>query len=261
MKRGKKRLSGITRNGCPKCPEFSSIREGNYLETLEPFLEEVKYKRMFVELKESGGSIWDETDGIDNERISSLEDHEISELIHILLAGMLYLMTTKGDLIDFINIWKEDLRKHFSIPIQLENFFENITKIIGYNPLDILYDINESFGNRMTAAILISTSKKYVPKQILYANIILIDGFISNGYIDTVQFYLDATISEGWRFICQNQKFHLNSPAIDVPQIETAYNNSISGYNKVAGVILAAKEAVKLEIPIEFLERIKNNMI
>ena len=200
------------------------------------------------------------TSGIDASSIVALGNiASVENIISILAPALFVALRTGVNLPDILNIWHT---KSSELPIN-ENLIAALDMIQSLltgnvnNALTVVRTQNAGAATRFVAALKIVYSGQSNLANLLNAQVFIAVSLIGNVLEDPVLNDVSEILSAQW---LQKTRLPatLRAPRITVPQIEKACNSNETGRKKIAAILLAAYEAVSLELHPGTLEKLRS---
>ncbi len=121
----------------------------------------------------------------------------------------------------------------------------------------VLVDPEQTSDNRVLAAILIASTGRSSPVVSFCAHLALFDWITYQLFKVEHATHLCALAEKDWRRHCENPAA-LNTPRLTVPSIITACDSERSAIHKTASILLAARNAVPVNLPDGMLKKLRD---
>ena len=183
----------------------------------------------------------------------------VENIIFILVTALLVRLPTSIDTRGVLTIWRTNSSE---LPIK-ENMIIALDRIESM----LLEDKNEALTvmrtqepigqKRLVAALKVIHNTQTSPENLFYAHTLITTSLIGSPWEDFVVTDLAELLSAQW---LEKIKFRavLKMPMMTVPQIEQACNSSETGKKKIGQILLAAHQAVSLEVPSKILQQFRS---
>lgn len=198
--------------------------------------------------------------GVDASSIAALANFASIESVTALFVSALLIPISIGeDTREIIAIW----RKNSSEPpvknnvLSALNLVESMLSRNQNSALTALTKQDVKYEERLAAALKIVDCGKTSPEGLFRAHTLIATALIDRTWVDSVVTNLAELLSKQW---LEKIKFRsmLITPMITVPEIEKACNSSEPGKKKIGKILLAAREAISLEVASEYLQRFRS---
>ena len=182
-------------------------------------------------------------------------EHIVGMLVAALLAQLPAGIDTRG----ILTIWRTNsselpIKDNMVIALDL---IESMLSGDLNNALTIMNTQDARHEKRLAAALKIVHNIETKPENLFYAHTLITTPLIASPWEDFVVTDLAELLSAQW---LEKIKFRatLKTPMITVPQIEQACSSSETGKKKIGQILLAAHQAVSLEVPSKILQQFRS---
>ena len=203
--------------------------------------------------------------GIEEKGIYSISVAELSNfasvenIVGMLVTALLVQLPTGIDTREVLAIWRTNSSE---LPIK-DNMVIALDQIESMlygdknNALTVMKTQEAKYEEQFLAALKIVHHIETNPENLFYAHTLITTGLINKIWEDFVATDLAELLSAQW---LEKIKFHatLKAPMITVPQIEQACNSSETGKKKIGQILLAARQAISLEVPSDILQQFRS---
>lgn len=198
--------------------------------------------------------------GVDSSSIAALANFASIESVTALFVSALLIPISIGeDTREIIAIW----RKNSSEPpvknnvLSALNLVESMLSRNQNSALTALTKQDVKYEERLAAALKIVDCGKTSPEGLFRAHTLIATALVDRTWVDSVVTNLAELLSKQW---LEKIKFRsmLITPMITVPEIEKVCNSSEAGKKKIGKILLAAREAISLEVASEYLQRFRS---
>jgi len=172
----------------------------------------------------------------------------------LLLAALLRAECSGGWDQTILDKWRKDAKKEGLLSTLMNHVLRSASEIIEQSTPDlvsIMTDASAVQERRLVAAIKLSVSTELSPSKLFYAHITVFDFFNNSSWRGLIEKEFEHEVVQTWSDIVTTESFSLLSPRLTIPAIQEACTVPQQGLNKVAKVLLAALDAVSLEVPAE----------
>ena len=165
--------------------------------------------------------------------------------LYFVLAAVVALSARKPTQSIPFRKWKKEAREHGINYPELEKLFKFLE--------DKKEDPDKTNSLEMASFGIIQLSKETLaPSDLFRHHFYLLNLLSSVEWGRFVGDDLDSLVTNGWRFVANNQKFALRLPGINAPAlIDACDDSSASGYQRVAKVLLLASDAAEVALAKE----------
>jgi hypothetical protein len=128
---------------------------------------------------------------------------------------------------------------------------------VAYQPYAQLIDVMRQAQDRMTrmlAALFVSAAVLADPEDRFYADILLVITVHDDLWRKDIEEAIAALVSRGWLRVASEQRSAIRVPAVTAPAIQAACGDTAHGLKKAAKILLAARNAVRLSVPEQVLQ-------
>ena len=203
--------------------------------------------------------------GIEEKGIYSISVAELSNfasvenIVGMLVTALLVQLPTGIDTREVLAIWRTNSSE---LPIK-DNMVIALDQIESMlygdknNALTVMKTQEAKYEEQFLAALKIVHHIETNPENLFCAHTLITTGLINKIWEDFVATDLAELLSAQW---LEKIKFHatLKAPMITVPQIEQACNSSETGKKKIGQILLAARQAISLEVPSDILQQFRS---
>jgi hypothetical protein len=185
-------------------------------------------------------------------------------LINLLCPPIIIYLSRNSDLYPLIELWRDDARNNKVLEGKLASWFDFLevsNKTSEQELTSIMSNPIASSGERFISSLLLSVELKATPDIIFYANLLLFNTIASGRQMwgSEIDNYLEGIIKNAWILITEKRSFHLIRPVLNKPIILNACDDSSRGLTKSARILLAAKDAVNINIPEDLVTVLKKH--
>ena len=203
--------------------------------------------------------------GIEEKGIYSISVAELSNfasvenIVGMLVTALLVQLPTGIDTREVLAIWRTNSSE---LPIK-DNMVIALDQIESMlygdknNALTVMKTQEAKYEEQFLAALKIVHHIETNPENLFCAHTLITTGLINKIWEDFVATDLAELLSAQW---LEKIKFRatLKAPMITVPQIEQACNSSETGKKKIGQILLAARQAISLEVPSDILQQFRS---
>jgi hypothetical protein len=123
----------------------------------------------------------------------------------------------------------------------------------------VMADITKSDDERIIAAGILAFSPALVPRERLYADVLMLNSLKVPPWDDTLDAAIERTYVQNWRSIAYYQRFALLRPISTAPAIlEAVDDKTRRGRAKAANIVLVARAAVDLPFDSEVVSSLQS---
>jgi hypothetical protein len=190
-----------------------------------------------------------------------LQDRSLrATFITELLSAALIMLVSRNKLDDApVERWKSEASRLGVDEMMLETSFDFVGQIAHQHYAELVAVIRhaEDRTTRMLAALFVSAAELANPEDRFYADILLVITVRDNLWRKDIEEAIATLVSGGWLRVALEQRFALRVPAVTAPAIRAACDDTAHGLKKVANILLAAHNAVRLSVPEEVLQMLR----
>ena len=178
----------------------------------------------------------------------------VRNIIDTLVASLLVQLSANIDTHEILSIWRTNsstlpTRENMIIALDL---IESMLSGDENNARTVMRTPEVEYEKRIVAALKIVHNKETSPKNLFYAHTLITYNLIGRTWIDQVVKDLAELLSAQWL-----EKI-MEMPIRKVFQIEQACKSSETGKKKIGQILLAAHQAISLEVPSEILQQFRS---
>ena len=183
----------------------------------------------------------------------------VENTIDMLVAALLVQLSTNRDTNEILSIWRANsselpVKENMTIALdQIESMLFGEEK----NALIVMRTKEAKREDRVMASLKIVHNIETDPKNLFYAHTLITTSLIDQGWGTHIATDLAELLSKQW---LKKIKFQavLETPRITVPQIQQACNNSETGKKKIGQILLAAHQAVSVQLSPDILQQFRS---
>ena len=198
--------------------------------------------------------------GVDASFIAALANFASNESITALFVSALLIPISIGeDTREIIKIWH---RNSSEPPVKNKvlsalNLVESMLSGNQNSALTVLTEQDVKYEERLVAALKIVDCIKTSPERLFRAHTFIATALIDHTWVDSVVTDLAKLMSIQWLEKLKSPAV-LQTPRITVPRIEEACKSGETGKKKIGKILLAAREAISLDVASEYLQRFRS---
>jgi len=188
------------------------------------------------------------------ESVSDTRGRAAARMIFLFFAALVANVARKGWHEVPLARWKEDSEKAGLTDKQILTFIELAAQAPSIPESELIaMAVNQqtAYQERLLAALVLSITKGLAPEMLFKANYLLITGADLLQWRELIASDVERIVVAGWKYVALQQAFALVMPNITTADIEAACNSAESGLKKAARILLAAEQAVSIQMPQE----------
>ncbi|MFZ3123426.1 MAG: ATP-binding protein [Thermodesulfovibrionales bacterium] len=198
----------------------------------------------------------------DTDGVVHLSDDFYESLIILLCFALFHRLSQNRDMTELVSIWKVDAGELNLTDSRLLTWFDFLKNVASMNNNEltgILSDGSAGIGKRFVSAILLSNADNITPEITYYSHLLLFHLAEAKQYVwgKEIQNLLEQVVISSWTKIAREKSFSLLSPRLNMPAILGTCQLASCGFEKIANILYAARNAVKLEIPVTMMTSMK----
>jgi hypothetical protein len=177
-----------------------------------------------------------------------------------LLSAALVMLVSRNNLDDApVERWNSEASRLRADEMILKTWFDFVGQVAHQHYAELVAVIRHAKDRttRMLAALFVSAAELVDPEDRFYANVLLVITVHDNLWRKDIEEAIATLVSQGWLRVALDQRFALRVPAVTAPAIRAACDGTAHGLRKVANILLAARNAVRLSVPEQVLQMLR----
>lgn len=176
----------------------------------------------------------------------------------LLLAVLIKLVNQNKYLAAPITEWKRYTKRCGYYNDKLKKLFKLVEDAPNMNITELISVMQKGdWDIRCIAALNISAREIVKPSVRFYAEFSILHVMKIFPWIEAVDTDIEQLLSKNWLTVTSKQAFSLIMPSINSPLIIKACKDKSQGLKKAAKILLAAKNAVRISIPVGEMKQLK----
>lgn len=157
--------------------------------------------------------------------------------------------------------WRDDARSSGLLDPDLDEYLDFVESAVNEEDSHLRKSLDkpdEPGERKLIASLVLSYRNSLSPEDRFVANThLVLTGGAYAMWREETEDIVGNLVAGGWKGVTEQQRFSLSAPSLTVPNILSAVlDNSTSGLQKAAKVLLAARSAVSVRFPQEVITRL-----